>query len=392
MDLVIKGKGDGRLQGKIKVVQFVHGLSIGGAETLVKNYALLFDKNRIDILVICMKNHHSIYDQELKKAGIRVIYIYDTIDKKVPGPTILKKIVHRILAPFLLRYYMVKEKPNIIHFHLLLSRCLKFAAPRNVRLFYTVHSEPEKVWNQSVSRRKDLKAMKWLVRHRELRFIALHNEMKKKINCIFNVNNTVILNNGIDFSKFFNIEKKEVLRKKYNIKSDMVVLGHVGRFASVKNHTFLIDIFAEVLKRKENAVLWLIGIGETQEEIKDKVCKLGLKEKVVFWNIRNDIPQLLRMMDLFVMPSMYEGISVALIETQIIGLQSLVSGNISYESSISNLVHFYSLKYSAKDWAVKAIDLLNNETKVVYTNLENWDIRKNVKELEDLYFSELGIL
>ena len=99
----------------IRVVQFIHGLSIGGAETLVKNYCLLFDKKEIDITVVCLMNHHSAYDRELQEKGIRVIYIYDIIDNMVKGPSVLKKASHRFLGPFVFRHIMYKLKPDIVH-------------------------------------------------------------------------------------------------------------------------------------------------------------------------------------------------------------------------------------------------------------------------------------
>lgn len=374
---------------KIKVIQFIHGLTVGGAETLVKNYCLLFDKKVIDVVLICMKNHKSIYDNAIKHAGIRVIYIYDIIDKYVPGPSIIKKIIHRLLAPFVLRYYMHKENPDIIHSHLFLNQYLKYSTPKTAKLYLTVHSEPEKLWNKSYFRQRDLKAVKWLVKHRKLRFIALHDEMKQKINNIFNVDNTVVINNGINILEYSNAGKKEELREKYKIEPGTLIIGHVGRFSIIKNQSFLIDIFLELLKKNKKSILWMIGVGEKQEDIKDKVKEYGIDNKVVFWNTREDIPCLLKMMDIFVMPSFFEGLSVALIEAQVAGIPSIVSKNIVRESAISNLVHFYSLDNSAEKWANKILEIINNKEKITYTNLDDWSMSKIVKQLERLYYLDL---
>ncbi|MXP74784.1 glycosyltransferase [Lachnospiraceae bacterium WCA-9-b2] len=352
-----------QLEKKLKVIQFIHGFSMGGAETLVKNYCILFDKDKIETIVICLMNHHSPYDQELKDKGIRVIYIYDLLDSVMKGPMIIKKISHRLLGKLLLRSVIHRLKPDIIHSHLTLNNYIEFAAPNNTKLFHTVHTDVNLIWNKSYARQRDFRSAKRLVTKRGMILIALHNEMCNEVNELFRVNNTIVLNNGTFIEQYQDAGEKYALRKKYNIDKEAYIIGHVGRFAHIKNHDFLIDVFNSIYEKHKRSYLWMIGDGSLREDIQTKVKSMGVEEQVIFWGVRTDIPQLLKMMDILIMPSFKEGLSVSLVESQIAGIPSLVSDTIAKESSISNLVHFISLNRDKKDWAKKAMEIINTKRK-----------------------------
>ena len=169
-----------------------------------------------------------------------------------------------------------KEKPDIIHTHVLLNNYIKFANPsKNAKIFHTVHSEPSRYW--PTNKNKDFKAAKYLVKKYNMKFICLHEKMKNEINEMFNVKDSIVLNNGIDFSKYDNVTDKKIIREKLNIPTDSFVIGHIGRFNKVKNHNFLIDIFNEIFKRNSKAFLLMIGSGEEKDKIKNKLHKLGLE-------------------------------------------------------------------------------------------------------------------
>jgi len=125
----------------------------------------------------------------------------------------------------------------------------------------------------------------------------------------------------------FNLQVREEYRKKLGIKDEFVI-GHVGRFAFQKNHDFLIEVFKEIVKINDNVKLLLIGIGELEDTIKDKVNNLGLKDKVIFTGKREDINCLMQAMDLFAFPSRFEGFGIVLIEAQAAGLKCIVSEEI----------------------------------------------------------------
>ena len=219
-------------------------------------------------------------------------------------------------------------------------------------------------------------------------------------NKTFDEGKVTIINNAIDVEKFIyneDIRKKvrnELKEKcKSEINDDTLVVGHIGRFVKQKNHDFLIDIFNEVHKRKENSVLVLVGQGPLQKEIEEKVKILGLQDCVLFLGQRNDANELYQAMDVFVLPSLYEGLPVVGVEAQASGLLCELSNAMTKETKILDTTNFIDLSLSAEEWAEKILD---GQNKFVRKNMteelkdSGYDIKKEAKKLEDKYFELLN--
>ena len=163
-----------------------------------------------------------------------------------------------------------------------------------------------------------------------------------------------IINNAIETEKYaYNDTIRRKIRKMYGLNGKYVI-GHVGRFQYQKNHEFLIDIFFEYLKLNDNAVLMLVGRGEDEEKIKQKVTELEINEHVLFMGARSDVNELFQAMDLFLLPSRFEGLPLVLIEAQAAGLKCFASkGVITEASDITNNIEFVSLDERADLWAKK---------------------------------------
>lgn len=177
-----------------------------------------------------------------------------------------------------------------------------------------------------------------------------------------------VLKNAIDTSKIYystsiREEKREELRVQDNL-----VIGHIGRFSIQKNHEFLIEIFNEIYKLNNKAILLLIGSGELEEKIREKVKELNLQENVKFLGIRNDINGLLNAMDLFLLPSFFEGLPVVGVEAQATGLPVVSSDRITKELPIDKLSFYYSLDLNANEWAKNILNILNNFERINTTN------------------------
>lgn len=143
-----------------------------------------------------------------------------------------------------------------------------------------------------------------------------------------------VFNNAIDLDKYrYDPEKRDALRKELGVE-DKKVIGHIGRFCYQKNHALLIDIFAEVAKQEKDALLMLIGEGELEQEIREKVHALGLDGKVLFLGKRADAYRYYQAMDLFLLPSRYEGLPVVGVEAQAAGLPCVFSGNVTEEAKL----------------------------------------------------------
>jgi glycosyltransferase involved in cell wall biosynthesis len=161
----------------------------------------------------------------------------------------------------------------------------------------------------------------------------------------------IIIANGVDTQKFTFDEKVRNNYRSLMKLEDKFVIGHIGRFAYVKNHDFLIDIFSEIIKLNPESVLLLIGQGDLEREIRDKVERLGLAYCVRFLGVRNDVHKLLQAMDVFLLPSLYEGLPVVGVEAQASGLSMVVSDAVTEEAKVLNSFAFMSLKQSAEEWA-----------------------------------------
>lgn len=168
----------------------------------------------------------------------------------------------------------------------------------------------------------------------------------------------VILNNAVDTSKFaFREESADEIREKYGVKIKYLI-GHVGRFTVQKNHTFIIDTFNELCKIRNDCMLMLVGNGEFFESIKNKVNELNLTENVIFVDFQEDIYKYYSAMDLFLMPSLFEGLPITLVEAQANGLPSLVSSAVTKECDLTGLVEFFSLYEGSRRWAERISEKL----------------------------------
>ena len=372
---------------KLKLLHYVYNLNQGGAETLVKDYALLIDKNRFDIVILCHDRVGSPYEKILADANIRVVYISDYIPfkKLYSNPVANRIICHSYLDKFIAKYIIKKEKPDIVHAHMFCNDLIKFAnIPQTCKLFYTVHSQPKAYWcNNKRFAQRDFKALSYLIKKHSMRLIALNEPMRVELNEMFRVNNAVVLNNGIDFNKFNVAESRKKIRKELNIAEDAFLVGHVGRFVPVKNHALIVDAFEKLRKLNKRAHLILVGTGELRSQIEDKIELLGLKENVTILEHRTDIPKILKALDMFIFPSHFEGLGIALIEAQKMGVPCVISYAIPQAAVVSNLVYRMPQNSTPEEWANVMNDFFVDN--IEYYGIEKWDMNLVVKQLENLY-------
>ena len=196
----------------------------------------------------------------------------------------------------------------------------------------------------------------------------------------------IVIKNGIDIDKYkFNEKIREEHRKELNVEKKQVY-GHIGRFDEQKNHDFLLNLFYEIQKKDANSVLVLVGDGPLKSRMEEKVNALGIKEKVLFLGFKNDVYKILNAMDIFIFPSLYEGLPITLVEAQTNGLPVVVSNNITDEVKISD--SFIKIEdYNIKKWlnkisSIKKIDRTNTYQD---TMKYGYDIKQTTKQLEQIY-------
>lgn len=203
--------------------------------------------------------------------------------------------------------------------------------------------------------------------------------------------NVRIINNAIDAQKFrFSSKQRELTRSELGLKGKFIV-GHLGSFRYAKNHGFLLEIFAEVAKVRQDAVLLLVGDGRLKEQIITKAHDLGVYDKVIFTGQRIDVPSLLSAMDVFVFPSYYEGLPCAVIEAQSAGLRCFVAETVSKEAGLTELVKFISLKEQAKFWAGKVLENPDYEREDMYKKIAaaGFDVKATARELQKFYLKSV---
>ena len=196
-----------------------------------------------------------------------------------------------------------------------------------------------------------------------------------------------ILKNAIHVDKYlFNRQIRADTRKALGL-DDQFVVGHIGRFSYQKNHEFLVDIFHEVCKAIPKAVLLLVGEGPLEDSVRTRAAQMGLSDKVIFAGQRNDVPALLQAMDVFCLPSRFEGLGIVLIEAQASGLPCLVSSAVPDEGVITDLATRLPLH---TDLWVEQLLRLAREPRQRLNMLEpltaaGYNIRYQIREIERLY-------
>lgn len=199
----------------------------------------------------------------------------------------------------------------------------------------------------------------------------------------------MLLKNGIELKRFsFNPELRNKVRNELNLSDSTLAVCNVGRLSEQKNPLFLIEIMNSLLKIRPDTKLFIIGKGELENAIKKKVNDLGIEKNVVFLGNRSDINELLQGMDIFLMPSLYEGLPIAGVEAQASSLPLLISDTVDKGIKLLNSTEFESLNSSSDVWAKHCLELVQKfNRRNVETEIRNhgYDIEKSTSELEKFY-------
>lgn len=201
-----------------------------------------------------------------------------------------------------------------------------------------------------------------------------------------------IIKDAIDAASFRIDDEIRARYRKMLAVDRSLVLMHVGRFSLPKNQSFLLDVYRELENRKLDYRLIFIGDGEMKSDVMQKAKKYKLDKKVQFLGHREDIRQLLQAADLMVLPSLFEGLCISLIEAQAAGLPCFVSDAIPPEAAITNLVHYLSLEAGSAFWANKIAETMPKQERIDTTaeiEKANFDLKQMVHELEDLLSSNI---
>ena len=198
------------------------------------------------------------------------------------------------------------------------------------------------------------------------------------------------IKNGVDLEKFkYNKQKDIEIRQKYGIPENAFVVGHVGRFSYQKNHEFLIKIFRKLKDRFENSFLLLIGSGELMDDAVQQTKTLGLEDSVIFVGNVNNVEDYFQAMNVFVLPSRFEGLPIVGVEAQAAGLPVITSKNVSEELDVSNNVYYLDLTENVETWVDEICKFIDaprlDNTAIMIDN--GYNIENTAEIVRKLYLS-----
>lgn len=325
-------------------------MNTGGAETFLMKMFRNIDRKQymMDFCVISKENY---YEEEIKQLGGKMFYIPLKSKYPVKSFNAIRRIVKENNYNYVIR----------VNEHSLSTIDLLAAKSGGAKVLAMRSSNASSGSKISVSLHKMFIFLPKIIPYVKFAPSKLAAKYTFGKKCIEN-NKAMLLNNGLNTKQFtYSVNKRCKIRNQLGIEEDKTVIGHIGRFNTQKNHEFLIDIFNEFHKRNSNSILVLVGKGNLEDKIKDKVKKLGLANNVLFLGVRKDIPELLCAFDLFLFPSFYEGMPNTVIEAQTTGLPCLISDSITEEAKVTDIVTFASLNDTASKWSDECLNILNRK-------------------------------
>ena len=360
-------------QEPIRILHIVTYMSRGGLETMIMNVFRNIDREKIQFDFMVHREFRSDYDDEIEALGGKIY--------RLPQLNPLSLRYRRALDAFF------REHPEyrIVHCHQdCLSAIPLMAAKRAGVPVRIAHSH-------TTSQDKNLKYLLKRYYMTKIPAMATHFFACSKAAgaWMFPGQTVRVVNNGIETRQFaFNQEVRNAVRQELGLHNELV-LGHVGRFMYPKNHSFLIDVFQKVHELRPESVLLLAGDGQLENQTKEKVHSLGLDDAVYFLGLRADANRLYQAMDVFVMPSIYEGFGIAAIEAQTAGLRCVLSDTIPSECKVSAGVAFCDLREGANAWAELALKDMNyDRTECAdVVKAAGYDVQSAAAWLQNFYLS-----
>lgn len=359
----------------IRVLQIVDSMQQGGIQSFLMNLYRNINRNEIQFDFLIFRNNLQWYEKEIDSLG-GILY-------KAPGRRdgLIK------CSKYLDNFFKSHKEYDVVHYN---ASSLSFVEPLRYAKKYGVktriiHCHSSSFIGNPIHR-------------------ILHKIHKRNIASLANVylscsepatlwmfrNTSVqskvqIILNGVDCKKFaYSDEKRKLYRNKLCIENNFVV-GHIGRFSAVKNHLFLIEIFEAIKEKNDNAKLLLVGDGEMRSEIESLVALKRLTNYVIFLGNRNDINDIMQAMDILVMPSLYEGFPVTVVEAQASGLPVVMSNTITSKVVVNKNVVLKDLNDNNVEWAKTILKKYKRVKNIDDIIKRGFDIKNTVDILTKIY-------
>lgn len=356
---------------KIKILYIGLSPNLGGIETYLYNLYKNMDKSKFEVSFLVFKGKKVCFYDELKAEGVKFFEI-----------THRNKNYRQFLKD--LKEVYSNNQFDYIHQNLMNYSCFE-------RITYAhKYSNAKIIIHSHTAGHGKAVGLKTRILHFIGR-LKIKNIPILRVACsdaagkmMFGKKKFKIFNNGIDVDKFrYDINNRTDIRKELNIDDKTFVLGLIGMFETVKNHKFLLNIFSEYIKNNKNSKLLLVGEGRLKKDIEELSKTLNIEKNVLFIGKRLDVWKVYSAMDVYVMPSLYEGISIALIEAQANGLKCYTSDGVDVKSDLTGNVRFLSLNHKPSEWASFIYNCDNNRDEDVISKFPKEFLSK--KTCEEVY-------
>lgn len=379
---------------KLRVLFYTELWANAGIESVIMSLFRNFNLSKVQVDIMASQNLSDFYDEEITKlGGTKIITLCGTYSSPAKRMFVNQKAFQDAI---------IRNKYDIVHIHMCNAAAMVYGkiAKKNGVKMVVYHSHNTNIGTK-------LRYLKTIVhtvakyRYEKYADLLLScSDLASKWMFTSKSNSTgkvIVINNAIDLNRFdYSPQIRHENRMAMGIE-DKFVVGHIGRFAVAKNHSFLIDIFSALHKKEPNSVLLLIGEGEDESAVREKVHTIGLDDSVIFYGTTKEIPTMLWSMDAFLLPSLFEGNPVVGIEAQAAGTPCFFADTITRMCSLTNIVEYKSLAESPDDWAdmilkVKEYVRVSTKKQMVSAGYDITAVAQKVQALYESILSEKGEL
>lgn len=375
----------------IRILHVVGGMNRGGIETWLMHVLRHIDRDRFQMDFLVHTAEPCAYDDEVYAIGSKIIHCLNLSQPWIYAAN-FRRILHEC-GPY-----------DIVHSHVhhfsgyVLYLAKQAGIP--VRIAHS-HNDTSAVEAKAVWHRRLYLALtkNWIARYATMGLGCSHKAVANLFGSDWQSDpRWRVLYCGINLTPFQKQVNSDSLRAELGIPTDAFVIGHVGRFAEQKNHVFLLEIAAEVAKREPKMRLLLLGEGSLRSDIEQKVLQMGLSDRVIFAGIRPDVPEIMgSIIDIFLFPSLHEGLGLVLIEAQAAGLPCIFSSVVPDEADVVKpLVRRLSLSQPASEWAEGVLtqrdagSTITKSDALALVETSPFNIETSVKQLESIYQAQFN--
>lgn len=365
----------------IRVLHMIGSLDVGGSQTMIMNIYRRVDKNKIQFDFIVDHPDQLYFAEEIKKMGGKIYFV-----PSFKGTNIVEIV--KVWNDF----FNIHREYHILHSHVRSYAVIYLLIAKKYGLITIAHSHSTSNGSGFPSIVKNI--MQLPIRYIADYLFACSDKAgvwlygKKALT----KSNYQMIPNGVDLERFaFDKSKRQEIREQLGIKTNEIVIGHIGRFTEPKNHKFLVELFEEYHKKNPNSRLLMVGDGELYETVRKQCDELGIAESVIMTGSRTDTENFYQAMDVFVFPSLWEGLPVAVVEAQANGLPCLISDVITRDVNLTDLISYLQLA-DKKVW-INFIDKVMEDERMEVSDenrmkLQLFDSKKVAQKLEKFYLEQ----